>query len=265
MPPSDTVILVQSTLKLYRDAITEAAAGVLLNWRLLGLHFCYLLLFAVLAPIAGMFGGLAGGFLVGMVLALVLGNYLATVSAAVQKERLQYREAFERGMELFSPLISVLFALFLLNLLLGFVLKGPESMWIRASINLFITVLFNPIPEVIYHRGGLMGELFAESLEFVKENFIEWFLPALLFVLPLLLLSSEAVLPTVLFVLTTNPLYLIERLLMHFSSPGLLLLEAPLVALVLAILYFLMTVRGVLYGKLATSSRRKRIYQARQG
>lgn len=262
MRQSDTVLLVKATLSFYYASLRDAFQGVKLNWRMLGMHLLYALALAVIAPFTALFG-LAGGFMMGALLALVLGNYLATVAAAVDGERLSARESWERGLELFSPVISVLFMFFIVNIVMQMAFSTPETVWIKASINLFIAVLFNPIPEVIYSRGGSMGGLFSESSEFVKENFVEWFVPLFLLALPLLIITPGNFLPIVIQVVTTNPLYLIEWIILGLGNPLRLIYELPWVVLLLLCLYFALTFRGALYQRLAGSSRRKRIYQAR--
>lgn len=260
-PQSDLQILAFATARLYRDALVEACRGVVLNWRMIGVHFLYLLGFAIIAPLVP--GGLAGGFMLGLLLAVVLGNYFLTVAAAVEGERLELKEVWERGFDHFSPILTILFAFFLVELLAGALFSGEESRWLKAVVNLLLTILFNPLPEIAYQRPSMMGDMFREALEFIKENFIEWFLPAGILLGLLALFHPETALVLIISLTTVNPFRLIEQFILVVSRFEVLIGSLVILLLFLCFMYLVFTFRGLLYQKLSKSSRRKRIYQAR--
>jgi len=203
----------------------------------------------------------------GMLFAVILGSYFFTVSAAVQQEKVELREVWERGLEFFYPVLSVLFAFFLINIASSMVFPGEQATWLRMIISLLITVLLNPIPEVIYIHPGSLGEMFGRSFEFIRENFIEWFLPAGILLLPFSIINFDLMLTLLLELSTKNPFLLLESVIQLFSvfviSPGSLFSTAPLLLIFMALMYFIFVFRGCLYQKLATSTRRKRIYSER--
>lgn len=159
----DLYYLGRATLKIYRDSVVEAVRGCLLNWRMTLVHLLYLVLCSVVMRFAVLFGQVAAGFIVGLFLAVVLANYFFSIAAAVNKEKLEFRELWSRGFELFSPTLGVLFTLFILTYVSSLALSSPEMLWVKAVLNLFIAVLFNSLPEVIYTKPGGIIEMFGES------------------------------------------------------------------------------------------------------
>lgn len=262
MNQADFTLLIRATAKIYRDSLSRAFQGVVKNWRMLAVHFSYSLLLMAAMPVAGLFGPFAGGFIMGMLLAIILGQYLATVRAAVEGDQLRFSEIKDTIFELFSPVISVLFALWILFLLVEAVFGSPELRWLRAVVALFVTVFFNPIVEIIYCRPSSGPEMFGQSIEFIKENFIEWFLPVFLIGLLLAVVKPGSVVPLAVLLFTTPPLRLIENI---FLAGGAGAVMGNLLAVLLFIfgLYFVLAFRGCLYLALSGSTRRKRIYQER--
>lgn len=259
---SDLNLLLRATLRIYRESLVEALRGCLLNWKMVFVHFLYLVLCSVVMRIALAFGPVAGGFVLGFFLAAVLANYLFTVSSGVRREKVFFGEVWSQGFELFSPTLSVLFCLFILTFVVDRVLSQAD-LWLVAVFHLLVAVLFNPIPEIIYTRPGRVFDMLGESFEFIRENFIEWFLPALILGLPLVLVDPDLAALLGLQFITTNPLHMIEYFLMVFYHPVMLLTVAPLVLAFVFCMYFVFIFRGHLYQRLSTSTRRKRIYQER--
>jgi hypothetical protein len=255
--------LARATLRIYKSAFIDAAYGCLLNWRMLFVHIGCLLVFSFLTRLALFFGPYAGGFVLGLVVALVLSLYLYTVAAGVGREQLQFREVPQHGFELFGPTLSILFAFFLLNITADLLTRSPEMTWLKLVVNLLLAVLFNCMPEVIYLRPSGMGQMFAESFEFMCENFVEWFLPFLVLLVPLGAIKQGTVLTLGVTLLTINPLQMIESFMLWFSDPSLLLGYWWLTVLLLFCAYFAFIFRGQLYRQLSSSTRRKRIYQER--
>ncbi len=250
------------TMRLYLETFREAAQGFVTNWFVPLVHIGYLFLLGICVTIAQMFGGgLIGSLILGMVLCVFLASYFSTVLAGIENNRVNVKELWQDMGELFSPMISVLFALFIFKLVVGFGAGPSTPQWIHATIGLFLAVLLNPLPEVITYNQGTALYSFQVCFEFIKENFIEWFVPFLFFLLPLYFIYPDSFLDVTIYFMTKNPLFIVESFLMAFggsiafSSFGLVTLP------VLFIMYFIFIFRGVLYKKLATSTRRKRKYQ----
>ena len=258
---SDLLHLAKATLRLYLRALRDAARASFSYWQLLIPQLGLLLIAPFLQTVVfSLFGPLAGGFLLGLLLSLFVSYYLVTVRAAVEDDGLTVKESVRRALELFGPVLSILFVLYLLTLLADHALARPEQLWIKLSLSLIIAVVFNPLPEILYIRPAHTFEMFGQSAEFMKENFIEWFLPYAIAAVPVFIVHPHAASGIGLSLIVLNPIYLIQ---FAFSFLGTL----PLFLLPFIVLcgYFIMIFRGKLFLALSRSTRRKRIYQSRFG
>ncbi len=261
---SDSVILFRSTLRMYRTSFENALRGLRLNWWLPLGHILLFGAFIFFSNIfVGIFGGLVASFVLGLVGCLVLSLYLASVESAVDRETVSREALWHRGVQLFSPVLSALFILFILSFLANMAFRSPETKWLHATLNLVIAVFFNPLPEILYQREGHGTQSLGECLEFVKENFIEWFVPVILIGLPLILIDITGFAGYII----TNPISIegvfsifsmaIGALGNFFSFTGGYLV---LLCLTSFAVYFFFLFRGNLFKQLHGSSRRKRIY-----
>ena len=261
---SDVSLLVRSTLKLYLKALRGAFKSLLLSWWLPLAHLLAAVLIAFPLGLVVSLLGIVGSFAAGLALAFAVAAYLASIRAVVGKE--SQRGVFQSAQQLFFPVIHVLFMFFILELLLGFILVGPNSHWIRACIGLAITVFGNVIPELIYIRGSNGSEIFTDSFEFIVENWVEWILPAIPFVLLLIAFTSPAIgLRLLIETFQQHPLEMIESLVFTFGS--LMSVPSLWVYLIVAmyLFYFVVLFRANLFEELLYSSRRKRVYAERTG
>lgn len=260
----DISLLLRATLKLYRKSFSRAFLGTISNWRMVVLHCLLFVSLALLLPLLAKFDPIAGGFALGMLLALVLAVYLHSVSAGVSLERPSLGAALREGPALFSPVLGVLFTFFIFGLIANSLFNAGELLWLRKVVGLLAAVLFNVLPEVLYLRSGGVLDSFSTSLEFIKENFLEWFIPHAVLVLVFIYGGPSGSGLLLLEGLTKNPVHLLEILFLFTSgSLEFFLAHVPLLTAAVFFCYFLMIFRGVLYSELASSSRRKRIYRER--
>lgn len=261
--------ITKATLAVYAVSAKEAWRGFAKNWRLPLLHVVLIVPLSFLfknSAFSFMFGGWAGGLIIGMVFAFVLAGYLATVRAAATNEHLLLDEIWSETIGLFSPLISVLFLIFLASFVLGMVF--PPAV---VLLNIAIAIVLNPAPEGIIHGrgcsscGGLGTEIVVDCFDFVRENFFEWFIP---WVVLLLLLFAPIFGTSMVFgmLLSVSPISLVQSVFSFLSIDNLLHpVSLVLIIAFLYALYFVFVFRAVLYLKLASSTRRKRVYQYEAG
>jgi hypothetical protein len=172
---------------LYRQALRKTWLSLLRGWItiLAVIAFLFLLLIAqqIAAPL-----GLAGGFLLGAVNALLVGMTLSLIEQSVSYARtVTIQDVFDSFGHYFWDVIGVGFVLWvpLMALEMG-TQQNPSGVWISYAVMLLIFILLNPAPEVIYqvpHDSPL--DVFKRAYDFVLENWIEWFLPIALLLLPL--------------------------------------------------------------------------------
>lgn len=172
---------------LYGQALRKTWQSLLRGWVTIiaVIAFLFLLLLAqqIAAPL-----GMAGGFLLGAVNALLVGMTLSLIEQGVSYARtITIRDVFDSFGHYFWDVISVLFVLWIPLMVLDMGTQhNPNGPLISYAVMLLIFILLNPAPEVIYqmpHDSPL--DIFRRAYEFVLENWIEWFLPMALLLLPL--------------------------------------------------------------------------------
>jgi len=253
--------LVFATFRIYKDSLLEAWKGLFSSWKYLLYHIALLLICALAIPLVSLIGGgFVGGFMLGFLLAYLVACYLSTVEAGLRQDKLTFKEMFSEGGQLFSPVISFLFTFFVLSFLFR-PLVTASNLWMLKVLNLLICVFFNPAPEVISTRPGLAMGMFKECYEFIVENFVEWFFPTLLVLLPMLIYSPSLFLNIRILLLTNNPLAVIQSFIIGASNFGVILTGGLLIIPFGIGAYFIFLFRLSLFRKLSTSTRRKRVYQ----
>ena len=90
---------------------------------------------------------------------------------------------------LFWDVISVMFALWIIGLLVMLLVRGAGDRGdaIAAMVGLAMAFFLNPVPELIYLGRSRSFDLLLESARFVMANPVVWFLPNLVFAFLLLL------------------------------------------------------------------------------
>lgn len=176
-----------SALDLYRQALRKTWQSLVRGWMTIiaVIAFLFLLLIAqqVAAPL-----GMAGGFLLGAVNALLVGMTLSLIEQGVSYARaVTIQDIFDSFGHYFWDVIGVGFVLWipLMALDMG-TQQNPNGQLISFAVMLLIFILLNPAPEVIYqvpHDSPL--DVFKRAYDFVLENWIEWFLPIAVLLLPL--------------------------------------------------------------------------------
>jgi len=234
-----------------------------------------LVVFAIAMQFAGAVAGslgLLGGFLLGAVNALLVGATLSLIEIAVNMARpLGFRDVGESLGQYFWEVIGVGFVLWIpLMVLERGMAANPNGPMIGAMVFFLLFILLNPAPEVIYQvRPGSPLEVIRQSYEFVLENWVEWFLPLALLIVPFgasFLFSISGRLGGAaglhFYELMTLPYELLARWLIQagFSGPSISMLALILTPIATA---FMMIFRGHLFASLHGSSRRKRLFQAR--
>ena len=231
--------LVFATLDIYKKAFVKSFILTLQSWKLVFFHLILLL-------VVGIAGGLihsndiVSGLIRGFITSYMISVYFASIQCAVQNEKASFKDYCNYGFQILSHVISVFFALMIVDL----ILKTMRMDFLNYVVAILFSVLCNPLPEIIYLREGSVGEMIYTSYEFVKENFIEWFLPIILIVLMFFGFNSKAFLS----VFSKNPVEVIESFLLLLSVFSLRLFEMWLYLLpVLYLLMFVMLFRGNLF------------------
>jgi hypothetical protein len=176
-----------AALDLYRQALRKTWQSLVRGWMTIIAVVAFLFLLLIAQQIAAPLG-MAGGFLLGAVNALLVGMTLSLIEQGVSYARaVTIQDVFDSFGHYFWDVIGVGFVLWipLMALDIG-TQQNPNGQLISFAVMLLIFILLNPAPEIIYqvpHDSPL--DVFKRAYDFVLENWIEWFLPIALLLLPL--------------------------------------------------------------------------------
>ncbi|MDF0645879.1 MAG: hypothetical protein P0111_17770 [Nitrospira sp.] len=263
--------LVTVTVDLYRQALRRTWQSLVRGWIIMVALIGFMVILAVTTQLAGPLG-VAGGFLLGAVNALLVGAVLSLIEQSISYGRtLTLQDVLDSFGRYFWDVIGVGFVLWLPLLALEMGTQtNPYGPFFSYAVLLLLFLLLNPAPEVIYqvHHDSPL-DVMKTSYEFVLENWMEWFLPIAVLLLPIVLspagvrevfsLSSRAGRGAGLdfFQLLVLPFMILGGWLDYLGMPSamswyLMLLLTPPAAV--GMLLF----RGHLFALLSGSSRRQR-------
>ena len=181
--------ILTETLTLYRNAFRKTGESLARGWMTMVavVGFGFLLLFAtqIASPL-----GMVGGFLLGAVNALLVGATLSLIEQSISHVRaLTFKDILGSVGHYFWDVIGIGFILWLPLMALDLSIQtNPFGQLISYGALLLIFLLLNPAPEIIYQvRHDSPLEVLKTSYEFVLENWIEWFLPFALILIPIVL------------------------------------------------------------------------------
>jgi hypothetical protein len=258
---------VQKTVQLYGWVAWQALRLAIKAWpvALVVVGYAFLMGFAA-NLLSGL--GMIGGFLLGILEALCISSYLYLLSQAVAGSRIGLADLRRNFATLFIEVIGVLFILWIAGYVVGFLarLASERSAFVMAAYGLAVAVFLNPVPEIIYQgrSQGRATDLVMDSVRFVQQHWIEWFVPNVLFGVLLIgiVYGGEALNAQTL--MTTLPgLFSLQG--GYQLAPQLLFGGRPmwLWPIVLAIVHYAMVYRGVLFRELAGGGWRVRAFRAR--
>jgi hypothetical protein len=179
---------VLGVLRLYGDTALLAVRRGARVWPVMFSLVLYAGIFLVTAELVSSLGR-AGGFILGLVLAACFSSYIHLISHAVSGTRLKFEDLRRSFGARFGDVISVLFAFWIIHLILTYVVDprlGDKAPVIDALVGLAMAVLFNPVPELLYQGSTRSFQLLMESARFVSRYGLEWLLPNILFAAALL-------------------------------------------------------------------------------
>ena len=232
-----------------KTILSKSVKLALRNWPIVFTGIVYTVILLLLWKIAFMFWILAG-ILVAIVQSALISNYLYLIENIILYDRITLDD-FKKGFMVYIwKIYGVLLVLWFVNygagLFLGFIFNirlGFISLWSLVILAGFL--LLNSIPEVLYQKHYNVGESFGYSFDFIKENWLDWFVPNGLFWI-ILYLTVGSVLPSSL-VGGINMLSLsLKGVIVYFIGQW--------------IFSFMMIYRGLLFQVLSSTTRRKRVF-----
>lgn len=248
---------------LYRDVAVLAARRAVRAWPV---ALSFVVYAAILFVAAMVFGRIAmvGGLVFGLVGAACWSSYLELASQAVAGSKIHLRwDDFRRTFGAhFWDVISVMFAFWIISLLMQPALASAEGARIGAIFGIAIAFFFNPVPELLYQGHSRSFALLIDSGRFMVAHPVVWLLPNLVFASLLLWPTGQLA--------VKHPVELLLVFGSTFSSPlglGVMAAAWPMWAwpLVLFGLHYAMIFRGILFRELSQGggNTRLRAFQAK--
>jgi hypothetical protein len=174
---------------LYLQALKKTSRSVRRGWITIVAVIAFGGLFLLAVQIARPLG-IAGGFILGAVNALFVGATLSLIEQSISHARtLTIQDVVQSLGHYFWDVIGVGFVLWLPLMALDMTVQAnPYGPLFSYAVLLLFFLLLNPAPEVIYqiqHDSPL--DVMKSCYDFVLENWIEWFTPWILVLVPVLL------------------------------------------------------------------------------
>jgi len=258
----DIALIVQLYIKCARDASVALFKGWLLIPASLIAYAIFTFLFSLVAHL-----GVIGGFIAGFIYIALLSFFYHWIASLVRGQSLRLNSLIEFDWSLFICLISVGFVLWIIHILTDPFAMTNETQWLYACIQLGLFVLLNSIPEVVYLKRFESIGAVKYSFGFIRDNWIEWFIPFILILLPLIRTRPLSILTALAgvdpFSAGGDPLFPVRFIFSKIASylSPYLGTSALIFAIILAVWFMLF--RGFLFLELDGSSRRQRRYKSR--
>lgn len=177
----------------------------------------------------------------------VIGNIISTGKFSMDDVKVGFRVYFRK---IYIILLLFYFLEYALSLFVYPVIGMlPFSYFIILIVKFAMILIFNPIPEMIYHENHSEIDTIKASVEFSKNNIVTWFVPNIIFMAIIWLL--------VVFISSV-----VMRIMPSVGREiGLSIQILISLILVQGVIGSAMIYRGTLFEVLSTSSRKKRLFK----
>lgn len=259
--------LLRSWYRLYLDAATDATRALYRNPLLIVSTACSFIAYFFIASLMGR-GGFFGGMVVGLVQLCLISVAYCWLRDAVSNERLPWRNLYQLDGMLFSSIINTGFVLFLAKFFLSLFIQASGHDGLFFVMQLGLILVCNALPEVLYLGRAEGVDALKDAAQFTRENWIEWFFPFVLFLVPWLLVSPEILLILLAKMDELLPATIVLQSVKMFTASfvsgfgkmsSIISYAAGLIAFVWFMLF-----RGFLFKALSVGSRRTRIFLSKQ-
>ncbi|MBC7087695.1 MAG: hypothetical protein H5T96_04285 [Tissierellales bacterium] len=240
--------IIKDLLEVNKSSLLKSIKSIKSHWEALLIIFVYAIMTQIITSIVSriLVGSLSiiSGFLIVLIEAAIVSSLLFVLKDIVLYNRFRWKSVIDGLNYYLWKVYGVLFILFVVNLILSLFYNviGSAAFIINTLFQLFILIMLNPLPEIIYLKNYDPRDSLTYSIEFIRENFLNWIIPNIIFGLILFAINSAID-------VTFFPFNL------AFLMP--LLLKNIFLSIIIS---FAMIYRGHLFYLLSTSTRRKRQY-----
>lgn len=216
------------------------------NWAIIFTGLFYSFATIILYMIAPAFG-ILGGILTVIVTSALISNYLYLLNRIVRSNRFDFQD-FKDGFTVYLRKVWIIFFFgYVASMGLSYFVLPILPRAIYPFVGYITIILFNALPESIYQKYYEPWETITYSIEFIKENVIEWFIPNLILLGGMYLITGD---------ILRNIFNYYISIYAIFTSP------TGIIIYLIGQLWFsyMMIYRGFLFELLSTSTRRKRLF-----
>ena len=239
-----------------REVLRKTIKAITVNWKIFLVGMAYFVLSLLILQIAAR-AWILSGLIIAVFQSAMISDFLYLMEQIIKKGKFtmdDFKEGFKVYIwKAYSVLILFWFVRYGLSLFFGWALSasiGGISLWFIIEIIVFLAL--NPLPEVMYQKYNQGFDMISGAFEFIKENWIEWFIPNVLIAIMLYWM----------FGLAMKPFNAVSGILINGAEA--VTVMAVMITLPLVFSFF-MIYRGFLFRILDRSTRRKRLYQYKIG
>lgn len=235
-----------------KEAIKKTAASFKKNWLIVFTGFVYTILNILLFTIIGtLFVGplyILSGIVMAIVSSAMISNYLYLLFNIINYNKISIQDFKDGFLYYLRKIYGVLFFGYLGSMLLSLVsnMLGSLALPLYLLIYLGVLIILNPLPETIYLKYYDPMESIIRTFEFMKENWLNWIIPNIVFLTFLYIVMEVSVVGLFSTHISFGSLFNVKDLAIYLLSQ--------------VVFSIMMIYRGHLYKMLSGSTRRKRMF-----
>lgn len=266
-----------ATAASYKEAASNASRSLKKNWIILPASAGACLVFALAQIFFSRFGFTAGLF-IGLIEILLISVYYCWLFDSIRRDKISFDNIIHIDGSVFSSVINTAFILFIIKFFIFSLVQGLSLEWVPILVQFGLVIVCNALPEVVYmHRFDGLSAL-SEAAKFTRDNWIEWFIPFIIILIPWLIISppqifvlmigSDPFFPDLTELMPASVLFRSFEILPVLSG-SFLGASVPylttIVSLAFGIIGFnwFMLFRGFLFKDFESGTRRQRMYRAK--
>lgn len=245
----------QDMLLVQKNTIKRSIRSFKTSWPIVFTGIVYMLInYAVLYIIALLFTGIlsiVASLVSAIISSSLISNYLYLLYNAINYSRITFN-TFKEG---FTQYLWKVYGIFFIGWVASYALSivtdmaGASGVLIYSIFSLLVLILLNPLPETVYQKYYSSAESIKYSFDFIKENWLNWFIP-------------NIILFAIIYIVTGR---LILNMFTTYLAMGFDLDIMSILRYIIgqSLFTFTMIYRGHLFDLLSTSTRRKRMFMNR--
>ncbi|MBZ2175954.1 hypothetical protein K8M07_11965 [Schnuerera sp. xch1] len=244
--------LLEDMILVQKNTLKKTIKSFGKNWIIIFTSIVYVLINLVAALFVGnlLRGPLSilSGIITAIITSSLTSNYLYLLFNVINYNKITYNN-FKDG---FTQYLWKVYGIFFIAWIVTYVLSAISRLFgnnLGILITLFslaAVILLNALPETLYQKYYSSSESIQYAFEFIKENWLNWFIPNVILLLILYLITGRLILNMFTTHLSFNMNFDIGSMIRYLIGQSLF--------------SFVMIYRGHLFKLLSTSTRRKRMY-----